>query len=242
MSDDLGVIVARRSTTLSKTYLVVGLFLAVLAVLISSLGGVIGHLSLMGVSINATESNALGLSTALPMVSVALQVLAAIAFATPVLLLYVYDKNNGILEYFLSLGMSQGDIYRQYLKASLMLASGLVALEILIGAVVGLLQGTSGYMLLEEFALVAVLAVPVVSLETLIMMSFSSLQKQRVGSNQPLGTAIAVFLVLPAYITPLLAPSLALAADLLLASLIALLTVIMYLSSSRLIRREKLLP
>ncbi len=43
--------------------------------------------------------------------------------ATPVLLLFVYDKNNGVLEYLLSLGMTQRDIYMRYLKAMLLLAS-----------------------------------------------------------------------------------------------------------------------
>jgi hypothetical protein len=74
------------------------------------------------------------------------------------------------------------------------------------------------------------------------MMSFSSLQKQRVGSNQPLGMAIGVFIVLPAYVIPLVAPSLAVTFDLLLAGLIVVLALLMYFSSSRLISREKLLP
>jgi hypothetical protein len=74
------------------------------------------------------------------------------------------------------------------------------------------------------------------------MMSFSSLQKQRVGSNQPLGMAIGIFIVLPAYLGPLVAPSLGLEIDLLLAGLIVVLSFLMYLSSSRLISREKLLP
>jgi type III secretory pathway component EscV len=86
------------------------------------------------------------------------------------------------------------------------------------------------------------LAIPVVSSEAQIMMSFSSLQKQRVGSNQPLGMAFGVFMVIPAYIIPLVFPALALTIDLLLASAIAVLSVTLYLSSSRLISREKLLP
>ena len=80
------------------------------------------------------------------------------------------------------------------------------------------------------------------SFGTLVMMSFSSLQKQRVGSNQPLGMAIGVFTVLPAYVVPLVAPSLAVTFDSLLAGLIAVLSLVMYLASSRLISREKLLP
>src|SRR6202011_2842298 len=75
------------------------------------------------------------------LISVPLQVFAALAFTTPVLLLYVYDKNNGVLEYFLSLGMDQGDIYRRYLKAALILSSGLVGFEVSINTAAGLIEG-----------------------------------------------------------------------------------------------------
>ena len=60
--------------------------------------------------------------------------------------------------------------------------------------------------------------------------------------HQPLGMAFGVFMVIPAYIIPLVFPSLALTIDLLLASAIAVLSLTLYLSSSRLISREKLLP
>jgi hypothetical protein len=90
--------------------------------------------------------------------------------------------------------------------------------------------------------LVVALALPVVSFDSLIMMSFSSLQKQRVGSNQPLGLTIGVLLVVPAYIVPLAVPSIAFAFDFLLAGIIVVLSLLMYFLSSRLISRMKLLP
>ena len=242
MSSGEGVVFAKSSMSLSKTFVVVGIFLAVLGVLISSASGLVGSVSKAGVPANTTSTTTLDLATALPLVSVALQVFAAITFSTPVLLLYVYDKNNGVLEYFLSLGMNQGDIYRQYLKAALILASGVVSLEVVINLVAGLVEGTSGSLLLETSVLVVALALPVVSFGTLVMMSFSSLQKQRVGANQPLGMAIGIFMVMPAYIVPLVAPSLAIPIDLLLAGVIAVLSLVMYLSASRLISRAKLLP
>ena len=242
MSSGEGVVFAKRSMSLSKTFVVVGIFLAVLGVLISSASGLVGSVSKAGVPANTTSTSTLDLATALPLVSVALQVFAAITFATPVLLLYVYDKNNGVLEYFLSLGMNQGDIYRQYLKAALILASGIVGLEVAINLVAGLAEGTKGLLLMETPLLVVALALPVVTFGTLVMMSFSSLQKQRVGANQPLGMAIGIFMVMPAYIVPLVAPSLAIAIDLLLAGVIAVLSLVMYMSSSRLISRAKLLP
>ena len=242
MSSEQGMIIAKRSVSLSKTYPIIGIFLALMGVLLSTLSGTIGNLSTVPVNPPGAGAGAFDPSKSLPLVSVALQVLAAVIFATPVLLLYVYDKNNGVLEYFLSLGMSQGDIYKQYLKAALLLSSALVALEFAINIAAGLAAGLNGSLMLEVSGLVVALALPAVSFGTLIMMSFSSLQKQRVGSNQPLGMAIAVFMVMPAYIIPLVLPSLAFAADLLLSALIVVLTLLMYVASSRLIKREKLLP
>jgi hypothetical protein len=242
LSRDQGVVIARRSISLSKTFLVIGVFLAIFSVLISSLPGITGNIASTGIPVNATGTGGLDLATALPLVSVAMQVFAAITFSTPVLLLYVYDKNNGVLEYFLSLGMNQRDIYTQYLKAALMLSSGVVAFEVLVNVIAGLIVGTDRPLLLEGSVLVVALALPVVSFGTLIMMSFSSLQKQRVGANQPLGMAVGIFMVMPAYLIPLVLPSLALVVDLLLAMVIATLSLLLYLSSSRLISREKLLP
>ncbi len=242
MSSGQGVIIAKRSISLSKTFLIVGILLALLSVLISNLSGLIGQISTTGIPINAPGKGGLDLATALPLISVAIQVFAAIIFSTPVLLLYVYDKNNGVLEYFLSLGMNQEDIYRQYLKAAIILSSALIGLEVVINVVAGLINHTNGLLLLEVSGLVVALALPVVSFGTLVMISFSSLQKQRVGANQPLGMAIGIFMVMPAYIIPLALPSIALLADLLLAVVVAALSLLMYLSSSRLIKREKLLP
>ena len=242
MSNNQGLVIAKRSISLSKTFLVVGIFLALLSVLISSLSGLISYIGTVGIPVNATGTGGLDLATALPLVSVALQVFSAVTFATPVLLLYVYDKNNGVLEYFLSLGMNQEDIYRQYLKAALILSSCIIGFEVAINVVAGLIEGTNGLLLLEVSGLVVALALPVVSLGTMVMMSFSSLQKQRVGANQPLGMAIGIFMVMPAYIFPFVFPSRAIEIDLLLAVVIATLCLLTYLSSSRLISREKLLP
>jgi hypothetical protein len=243
LTNGQGRMIAKRSLSLSKTYLVLGLIMGAFGAVLSGLSSFLGNLATSSVvPVNATASSGLDVTAALPLVSVALQVIAALMFSIPVLLLYVYDKNNGVLEYFLSLGMDQGDVYRQYLKAAILLASGLVAYEAAVNLGIGLAEGASLGTQLEVSALVAVLALPIVSFESLIMMSFSSLQKQRVGSNQPLGMAVGVLLVMPAYIIPLAAPSLALTVDLLLAGGITVLALALYVSSSRLIRREKLLP
>jgi hypothetical protein len=163
LSLDQGIIIAKRSISLSKTYLVIGIFLAFMGALISSLSGVVGNLSSTGIPINATSTGGPDITSSLPLISVALQVFAAIIFATPILLLYVYDKNNGVLEYFLSLGMSQGDIYKQYLKAALMLSSVLIVAEVFVNIIAVLITGANVIVELEVSGLIVALALPVVS-------------------------------------------------------------------------------
>jgi len=241
LSADQGVIIAKRSISLSKTYGVVGGFLAVLSVLIANLPRLVGSLTPTELPANSTGTAGLSLQS-VSLISVPLQVFAAVAFTTPVLLLYVYDKNNGVLEYFLSLGMDQGDIYRHYLKAALILSSTLITFEVALNIVVGIIEGSDRFLLLGVPGLVVAISIPVVSLTTLAMIAFSSLQKQRVGSNQPLGVAIGIFIVMPAYVAPLVEPSLAVILDLLLAVIVVMLSLLMYFLSSKLVNREKLLP
>ena len=239
--ESLGAIIARRSLSLSRTYAVVGVFLAGISVLVSTLPQILTGTGLNFSGAGTTPTSVGFQASTFYLISVPLQVFATLAFSTPVLLLYVYDKNNGVLEYFLSLGMDQGDIYMSYLQASVILSSGLLVFEVIVNLIVGAIfhrLPTS----LESSALVVAIALPAVAFVTLIMMAFSSLQKQRVGSNQPLGIAIGIFMVMPAYIAPLVVPSLAIFVDLFLAAVIAVLSVLMYFLSSRLIAREKLLP
>src|SRR5208283_5693539 len=68
----------------------------------------------------ASKSLRAGLGT--PLLALPLDMVPVLMLATPVVLLFVYDKNNGVLEYLLSLGMTQRDIYMRYIKAALLLA------------------------------------------------------------------------------------------------------------------------
>lgn len=242
---DPGVIIAKRSISLSKTYAAVGIFLGLISVLISSIPSFLSSIpSTTGITggSNSTIVPGLTFPEYFRLISVPLQVFAALAFTTPVLLLYVYDKNNGVLEYFLSLGMDQGDIYRRYLKASLLLAAALVAFEIAANLVAGAIEGATLSSLLETSGLVVIIAFPVVAFVAMVMMAFSSLQKQRMGSNQPLGIGLGVIMVFPAYLGPLVIPAYGIAIDLTIAVSVSVLTVVMFSLASRLISREKLLP
>ena len=215
--------------------------MTLVGVLFVSLSGLVGNAATAGVPASANAAAVANSAQGVPFLGVPFQALAATVFATPVLLLFVYDKNNGVLEYFLSLGMSQRDIYKQYLKAALILAAGIVVLDIVIDLAVGLIEGEAGSTL-EISGLVVAVALAAVSFGTMLMMSFSSLQKQRVGANQTLGQAIGVFVILPSYLLPVVLPSVAFLIDLLLAGVVVGLALLTYSLSARLISREKLLP
>ena len=62
-------------------------------------------------------------------------------------------------------------------------------------------------------------------------------------ANQPLGLALGALLVVPRYITPWILPFIVvIVVDLVEAVVIATLSIALFLLSSRLISREKLLP
>jgi len=169
-------------------------------------------------------------------------VMSSVSMATPVLLLYVYDKNNAVLEYLLSLGKDQGEIFRNYLKASILISGTLLVAESAINILVGLFIGIDSTLVFSVAILAPIMGLAIVSFVTIIMVAFSSLQKERVGSNQPLGIGVGVALTFPTYIVPFVLPEIAIFVELLIVAAIVVLSVATFLSASRLISREKLLP
>ena len=170
--------------------------------------------------------------------------LALLIFTTPVILLYVYDKNNGVLEYLLSLGWNQSDVFKQYLKAALFLALLLFTGEAVAILIAGAISRSMGVFLLDllMLSLTAFLGFSVVSLVTMAMMAFSSLQKQRVGANTPLGLALGAVFIVPTFYLSFIGFIPELIVVLSLCILAGGLSVGLLLLSSRLIRREKMLP
>ena len=165
--------------------------------------------------------------------------------ATPVVLLFVYDKNNGVLEYLLSLGMTQREIYMRYLKAALLLA--LVFSVIFVPAVLAYTYATQGASTVAKILPIPLLVIPfslaVVAFMVIAMMAFSTLQKTRAGSNQPLGMIVGWLTTAPAYLVPFIFPfEVGIYADLAVAAIIAFVVFIFIASSGKLIRREKFLP
>jgi len=231
---DPGIIIVNRGLALSKSYVVFAIFFASVAILTANFGNA---------SLGGAPANSGIYLRPLSLLSVALIAIAGVTLTTSVILLYVYDKNNGVLEYFLSLGMNQGDIYKRYLKAGLILVSLLMVAVTVANVGIGLILGRAVTVPLAATGIAAALSLSIVSFDTMAMMAFSSLQKQRAGANQPLGLALGGLLVVPAYLTPLILPFIVVVAvDLAEAVIIAALSVALLLLSSRLISREKLLP
>ena len=223
----------RRSINLSKTYVIIGLVLAVYGTILSNLIPLLP---------NNTINTPIDLMNVFPILSVAFLSLSALLFSMPVVLLFVYDKNNGIFEYLLSTGLDQLDIFKGYVKASLLLAASILSFAIFLNTIVGIFVGTSLLLLASIGVLTFSIGIAVVFLVTVIMIAFSSLQKTRMGANQPLGVSIGVIPVLPALILPIVFPSYALVIDISIAVVILLASMGILLSIGRLIVREKLLP
>lgn len=228
----------KRSTNLSRSYMFLGVFLTVYGVVLSNLMTIIP--SIIPPDINTPAP--IDLANSFPLLSIALLSMAAVLFALPVIMLFVYDKNNGVLEYLLSTGLDQLDIFKGYVKASLVLATYLLFFAIILNTVVGFLLGTSLILLASIAILTFAIGISEVFLVSVCMIAFSSLQRTPMGANQPLGVIIGVVPMFPALILPIAFPTYALVIDLAIAAITLLASLVLLLSTARLIRREKLLP
>jgi hypothetical protein len=226
----------RRSIHISRTYIILGAALSVYGIIVSNI------LSLIPVNPSNPVSTQIGLMSIFPFLSVALLSLSALIFSLPVIMLFVYDKNNGVFEYLLSTGFDQLDIFKGYVKASLLLTSCLLVFSCALNTAVGIYLGTSLVLLASIAGLTFAIGISVIFLVTVAMMAFSSLQKTPTGANQPLGVIIGIVPVLPALILPLAFPSYALVIDAAIASVTLLISTALLLSIDRIILREKLLP
>jgi hypothetical protein len=182
------------------------------------------------------------LTSSFPLLSIALLSLSAVFFALPVVMLFVYDKNNGVLEYLLSTGLDQLDVFKGYVKASLVLAVYLLVFAITLNTVVGVVLGTGLALLVTIGVLTFAIGISEVFLVSVCMIAFSSLQRTPMGANQPMGIIVGVIPLFPALLLPLAFPAYAIIVDLTIAAVTLLASLGLLLSTSRLIRREKLLP
>ena len=111
------IVAAKRALGLNKFYLAVAIAIGL---------GVLFFLNPTLATSSTSSNNSTNISSAtsspLPLFAVPFTVVPMMMLTTPMVVLFVYDKNNGVLEYLISLGMTQGDIFARYLKAALLVA------------------------------------------------------------------------------------------------------------------------
>lgn len=165
--------------------------------------------------------------------------MVGLIITTPIYLLFVADKNAGVLEYLLAVGMGQRDVFWGYLKASLLLSLVGMGPMILLNAA---LAGSGFTTSAVAGALALATGVSDVALVTVLMTAFSSMQRKPTGMNSPLGITIGILPILPEFFLVALLRGSILWFDLAVA--LALLGTAAFLlrSINRLIVREKLLP
>ncbi len=224
--------VFRRSARLGLSYVVISVGMAVFLTTVIGLAGRVGNV----VSNNGTT---LDLGSTLTFMAVPFSAIFGLLITTPIYLLFVNDKNVGVLEYLLAVGMSQREVFRGYLKAALELSLVAVlpsfALNLVLSA-----SGPEAAGLASGLGLLTSLAD--VSLVTFLMIAFSSMQRKPTGMNSPVGITIGVVLVLPEVLFLFTLGAAILWLDLAIAAAIIATAAFLFLSVDKLIMREKFLP
>jgi hypothetical protein len=231
------VVTAKRALGLNKFYLAVAIAIGLGALFF--LNPTYADSSSHGVSVSSVTVNAL------PLLAVPFSVLPMMMLTTPMVVLFVYDKNNGVLEYLISLGMTQGDIFSRYLRAALLVAATYLLAFGTLNLLYSLVRFGTAYLstMLEILGVGALIAVSTVAFIVAMMMVFSSLQKSRTGGNQPLAVGLGLVGVYPGFIIPFVFPyDTAIAVDIIVGAIIAVAALIPVALSSRLVSREKFLP
>jgi len=228
----------KRSVKLSRTYFVLGIMFTIYGIVLSNLMTIIPTI----IPPDVATPSPIDLASNFPFLSVALLSMSGVFFSLPVVMLFVYDKNSGVLEYLLSTGLDQIDIFKGYVKASLVLAVYLLSFAVILNTAVGALLGISLNLLMIIAVLTVAIGVSEVFLVTVCMVAFSSLQKTPMGANQPVGVIIGIIPMFPALLLPIIFPSHAITIDLSVAAVTIFASLALLLSVGRLILREKLLP
>ena len=227
--------IAKRGMTLGIMYVALSFFLAVLGIILSAVG------SLVPANLN-TGGSPVDVNAYISLIPVPIVGIAGLMAATPVSLLFVHDKENGTLEYLLSMGFDQRDVFRAYLAASLILGLPPLVVGGVTAGLVAVILGRGLNLAATMVICSLTLGVAVVALTTVLMSAFTALQRQPMGMNQPLGIAIGAFVLVGALMAPLAAGSLAIVFELIISGIVAAVSLTLLALTPKLIRREKMLP
>jgi hypothetical protein len=229
---DISREVFKRSARMGIGYVIIGTLTGILVTAAMDVAARYASVPVSGV-----QSGDIG--AALGLLVIPLAALGGLIVTTPVYLLFVNDKNVGVLEYLLAVGMGQRDVFQGYLKAALLLSMIAVVPAVLLNLVLspaGLTEAVEGG------GLALVTGVADVALVTVLMTSFSSMQRKPTGMNSPLGIGVGVFILLPELVLFTAFGTAILWLDLVVALAIMIVAMALLLSLDRLISREKLLP
>ena len=220
-----------RSSRMGVMYVVIGLIMGVVLTVVLDLAGSVGTVVQNGTTFDV------GAFTGSILVSFG--ALVGVVAATPVFFLFVYDKNAGVLEYLLAVGMSQREVFSGYLKGALELAAAVMAPSILLN----LALSPNGLVFRSESAVISlVLGLADVALVTVLMSAFSSMQRRPSGMNSPLGVGVGIIPVFPGLILGALVGPLVFWLEGAIALIILAVAVALLLSLDRFVSREKFLP
>lgn len=228
---DISRQVFRRSSRMGLMYVIIGLLMGVVLTVVLDLAGSVGSVTQNGATFDVGSFTG--------SIVVSFGALVGIVAATPVFFLFVYDKNAGVLEYLLAVGMTQREVFSGYLKGALELALAVMAPSI----VINLVLSPSGIVFGAESAMISlVLGLADVSLVTVLMTGFSSMQRRPSGMNSPLGVGVGMVPVLPGLVLGALVGPSIFWLEGGLALIILVVAVALLLSLDRLVSREKFLP
>ena len=245
------IVTAKRALGINKLYIVIAIIIG-LGVLFflnptytnisNSSSALIRNISIGSFTTNQTNASS---ASALPLLAVPFSVLPMMMLTTPMVILFVYDKNNGVLEYLLSLGMTQREIYARYLKAAMLIAVSYVLIFGALNLLYSFVRFGTIYLstMLLILGIGALIALSTVAFIMTMMMIFSSLQKSRNGGNQPLAITLGFVGLFPGYFIPFVFNyGTAIALEIAQGTIIGVVALTLMLMSSRLIKREKFLP
>jgi hypothetical protein len=229
---DISRQVFNRSVRMGLAYVILGLVMGLLFT------GVFGFVPKLAGSVTSGGQTVnvgavLGLEVA-PLVA-----LAGLIITMPVYLLFVSDKNAGVLEYLLAVGMSQRDVFKGYLKAALILSLVAMGPPVLLNLA---LAPNGFWMALEVGALALVTGGADVAMVTVLMTGFSSMQRKPTGMNSPIGISIGAVILLPELMLMVVLGESLIWLDVSVALGILAAALLLLLSLEKFISREKLLP
>ncbi len=221
-----------RSARMGLSYVVLSLVMAVFLTVSFGIAGRAGN-------IVASNGQVLDFGSTLSYIVVPFAAIFGLLITTPTYLLFVNDKNTGVLEYLLAVGMSQRDVFKGYLKAALMLSLVAILPALAINAALSS-SGIVGAGLAGGLALVTGLAD--VSMVMFLMTAFGSMQRKPTGMNSPVGITIGIVIVMPELLLQFVLGAAVVWLDLAIALAVLVTAAVLLSSVDKLIMREKLLP